>query len=194
MARRARRHAAYLTMVLCYVGTQASPAAAQDARVTLRVRNDAQVPGVLLADAKARVKAIYAKAGIDATFVDAGADLTIVLLSRHVADNMRQIPDVLGFAPSALGRIAFVLQPLVDRLADRYRTSRAIVLGAAMAHEMGHLLMVDAHSTTGIMRRDWNQADFRQAGHDNLLFTQAQAAEMCARLTSRLPTSTPRTN
>ena len=91
MAKSARRHAAYMTvMVLCYAGTQASPAAAQDARVTLRVRNDAQVPGVLLADAKARVNAIYAKAGIDVTFVDAGADLTIVLLSRHVADNMRQ--------------------------------------------------------------------------------------------------------
>ena len=108
MAKRARRHAAYMTvMVLCYAGTQASPAAAQDARVTLRVRNDAEVPGVLLADAKARVKAIYAKAGIVVTFVDAGADLTIVLLSRHVADNMRQIPDVLGFAPSPLGRIVY---------------------------------------------------------------------------------------
>jgi hypothetical protein len=192
MATRAWRHTAFMTvMALWYVGTPAS-AAAQDARVTLRVRNDAQVPGVLLADATARVEAIYAKAGIDATFVDAGADLIIVLLSRHTADNMRTSPDVLGFAPSALGRIAYVLQPRVDRLADGYRTSRAIVLGVAIAHEMGHLLMLDAHSTAGIMRPEWNQADFRQNGHDNLLFTLAQAAEMCARLTSRLATATPR--
>ena len=64
MAKRARRHAAYMTvMVLCYAGTQASPAAAQDARVTLRVRNDAQVPGVLLADAKARVTLSTPKLG-----------------------------------------------------------------------------------------------------------------------------------
>ena len=80
------------------------------------------------------------------------------------------------------------------RLSDGYRTSRAIVLGAAMAHEMGHLLMLDAHSTTGMMRPEWNQADFRQAGHDSLQFTQAQAAEMCARLTSRLAISTPLPN
>jgi hypothetical protein len=192
MATRAWRHTVFMTvMALWYVGTPVS-AAAQDARVTLRVRNDAQVPGVLLADAKARVEAIYAKAGIGVTFVNAGADLIIVLLSRHTADNMRT--DALGFAPSALGRIAYVLQPRVDRLADGHRTSRAILLGAAIAHEMGHLLLLDAHSATGIMRPEWNRADFRQPGHDNLLFTQAQAAEMCARLTSRLATSTPRPN
>ena len=89
--------------------------------------------------------------------------------------------------------------PLAVLIGENSRTNsrmsvKIAVLGAAMAHEMGHLLMLDAHSTTGIMRREWNQEDFRQAGHDNLSFTQAQAAEMSARLTSRLATSTPRPN
>ena len=152
MATRARRHTVFMTvMALWYVGTPAS-AAAQDARVTLRVRNDAQVPGVLLTDAKARVAAIYAKAGIDATFVDARPDFTIVLLSRHTADNMRRIPDAVGFAPrseTARGHIAYVMQPRVDRIAEGYRTPRAIVLAVAVAHEVGHLLMFNSHSSTG---------------------------------------------
>jgi hypothetical protein len=75
------RHTVFMTvMALWYVGTPARTAA-QDARVTLRVRNDAQVPGVLLAVAKARVEAIYAKAGIDVTFVDTGADLINLLFT-----------------------------------------------------------------------------------------------------------------
>ena len=44
--------------------------------------------------------------------------------------------------------------------------------------------MFNAHSSTGIMREEWNQADFRQALHGNLLFTEEQAAQMRARLTT----------
>ena len=116
------------------------PAAAQatkDAKVTLRVRNDAQLPGDLLQDATSAVTVIFAKAGIDARFEDARADLTIVLLPRQLADKMHQIPDAVGFAPgseTARGTIAYVLQPRVDTIAAGYSAVRAIVLAAAMAH------------------------------------------------------------
>jgi hypothetical protein len=131
------------------------------------------------------VTAIYAKAGIDATFVDGSANLTIVLLSRQTADKMNQGVDAVGFAPgseTARGRIAYVLQPRVEKIAEGYSIARGIVLAAAMAHEVGHLLMFNAHSSTGIMRPAWNQADFRQAVHGNLLFTPEQATQMHARL------------
>jgi hypothetical protein len=159
--------------------------AAEGARITLRVRNDAELPSDLLADTKATVSAIYEKADIDATFVDAYADFMIVLLPRHTADNMRQIPNAVGFAPgsgTAGARIAYVLSPGVDKIANGYNIPRAIVLAVVIAHEVGHLLIVNAHSPTGIMRPAWNQTDFRQATTGRLLFTRQQAEQMRARL------------
>jgi hypothetical protein len=161
--------------------------AVQRARITMRVRNDAELPGGLLADAQTAVSIIYAQAGINASFVDAHADFTIVLLSRHAADNM-QIPDAVGFAPgseTAGGRIAYVLQPRVDKIAEGYSIPRAIVLAVVIAHEVGHMLIVNAHSSTGIMRSAWNKADFQQAAVRNLSFTRQQAEEMRARLTRK---------
>jgi len=153
--------------------------------MTLRIRNDAKVPANLVAEVTSSVTAIFAKAGIEATFVDGDADFVIALLSRQTADRMHQIPDAVGFAPgteTARGHVAYVLQPRVDKIAEGYSTARGIVLAAAVAHEVGHLLMFDAHSSTGIMRAAWNQVDFRQAAHGNLVFDQAQAAQMRAAL------------
>jgi hypothetical protein len=175
-----------MTMMALLDGVPArAQSEAQHAGMTLRVRNDAQLQGDLLADAKVAVADIYAKADINVTFVEAQADFTIVLLSRHTADDVRQIQDAVGFAPgseSAGGRIAYVFQAGVDRIAESYNIPRAIVLAVVMAHEAGHLLIVNAHSRTGVMRPAWNQTDFRQAAGGRLLFTRDQAAKMRARL------------
>ena len=110
---------------VCLVGLITPPRR----RVLVQRPNDAQLPSHLLAEAKAAVAAIYAKAGIDVTFVDARADFTIVLLSRHTTHKMRQIPDAVGFAPGSettLVRIAYVLQPRVDKIAAGYWAPRAM--------------------------------------------------------------------
>jgi hypothetical protein len=170
------------------VAMLAAPVAAQEprsARMTVRVRNDANVPADLVDAATSTARTIFEAAGIDATFIEGPADFTVVLLSNERADKMHQIADAVGFAPgsdTARGRIAYVLQPRVNAIADGYSTLRSIVLAAAIAHEIGHLLMFNAHSSTGIMRPSWNQADFRQAVHGKLLFTPEQAAKMRQRL------------
>ena len=184
MARATRILTAGLVAAMA-VTASARPAAAQDRHLTVKVRNDANIPSDLLALAETAVTAIYAKAGIDATFVEGPADFAVVLLSSQTADKMHQIPDAVGFAPgseTARGHIAYVLQPRVDTIADGYSTARWVVLAAAMAHEVGHLLMFNAHSKTGVMRAAWNQADFSQAVRGHLLFTPEQAAQMGARL------------
>jgi hypothetical protein len=187
MAKATRTLAAGVVTALA-IAVAVRPAAAQDAQaahVMLRVRNDAQVPGDLLAAAEAMVTTTFAQAGIAARFTGTAADLMIVLLSRHTAANMHQTSDAVGFAPgseTARGTIAYVLEPRVNAIADGYTTARPIVLAAAMAHEVGHLLMFKAHSSVGIMRADWSQTDFRQAVRGNLLFTTEQAAQMRAAL------------
>jgi hypothetical protein len=162
------------------------PAAAQTLKVKVRVENQANIPNDLLADAESTVTGIYADAGIETTFVNGEADFMIKLLSRYTEGIIRRGPDTVGFAPSTdsdRGHVAYVFQTRVDRIAEGYSAPRPIVLGAAIAHEMGHLLLPDnAHSKTGIMQGTWNQVDFRRAVHGQLVFTPEQVAQIRCRL------------
>jgi hypothetical protein len=156
------------------------PAAAQNPTVTLQVRNDAHVDADVLAQAEAAVTDIYAKAGVTAVWTN-HAQLMVVIVPRARAEQLNHIPEAMGFAPgseTARGHIAYVLDHKVDDVAQGYRTNKAVVLGVAMAHEVGHLLLFNAHSKTGLMRPDWNQADFRNAAQGQLLFTAEQGTQI----------------
>jgi hypothetical protein len=71
------------------------------------------------------------------------------------------------------------------------------VLGALMAHELGHLLLEDpSHSTVGVMQPDWGSAQIRSALDGKLLFTAQQATRIKQRLelrddTERGPAAAP---
>lgn len=60
----------------------------------------------------------------------------------------------------------------------------AIILGHAMAHKLGHLLLgTNSHSRDGLMRAHWNPGDLGQAGRGNLLFSAGEATLMRSRFT-----------
>jgi len=88
----------------------------------------------------------------------------------------------MGYAPASGtdgGRFAYVLNHRVDEVSAGYRSAKTIVLGAALAHEMGHLLLPSKpHSSSGLMREKWGQSDFRDASRGELLFTPEQARVM----------------
>jgi hypothetical protein len=84
----------------------------------------------------------------------------------------------MGLTPGtedARGRLAFVLINRVNEVAAGYGASPSIVLGAAIAHELGHLLISKEHTAVGIMQPYLNQSDFRDAREGRLLFTSEQA-------------------
>ena len=84
----------------------------------------------------------------------------------------------MGYTPGGgeeRGRLAFVLINRVNQIADGYSTARSIVLGTAMAHELGHLLISKEHTQTGIMKAYFNQSDFRKARQGELRLTSEQA-------------------
>ena len=64
----------------------------------------------------------------------------------------------------------------------------AIILGHAMAHELGHLLLgTNSHSRDGLMRAHWNPGDLGQAGRGNRLFSAGEATQMRSRFTRNDP-------
>jgi hypothetical protein len=90
----------------------------------------------------------------------------------------------LGFAlPLRRGRHAVVLWDRSLRMAESSGVLAGIILGNAMAHELGHLLMQSMqHSRTGIMRPRWGNKELHQAERGGLVFTPAQATAMRNRI------------
>jgi predicted HD phosphohydrolase len=59
------------------------------------------------------------------------------------------------------------------------RARRAEILGATLAHEVGHLLMSDnRHSNAGILRAHWNDQDLKLISQGRMWFTTDQAERM----------------
>lgn len=170
-------------------------AEAQDLAITVMLRNDADIFGRALETSTKAASAIYGRAGVTVTWVEnQEADLTVVLLPRERAAKMRQRSTALGVAPGTAtrrGRIAYILMHRVDEVAVERQVNTDIVLGIAIAHEMGHLLLpYDSHSQSGIMRASWNQHDFQRALQGTLNFTSQQAATIRDAVESLLmPTS-----
>jgi hypothetical protein len=108
----------------------------------------------------------------------------------RIVDAPRVITDVevLGYshvdAYRRQGTLATVFADRIRALAAALRVDEATLLGRAMTHEVGHLLLGTLdHSETGLMRGAWNTAGRRQS---DWLFSEAEAARMRSGLTSRV--------
>jgi hypothetical protein len=73
---------------------------------------------------------------------------------------------VMGVSPrngEAPGRIGYVFYDAVSHTAKQNDLPAFVLLGYAMAHELGHLLLaVDAHGQTGVMRGNWDANDMKR--------------------------------
>ena len=107
--------------------------------------------------------------------------------------------DRLGYASvdTAMrhGVLATVFADRVTSLAARARTDRATLLGYAIAHEVGHLLIgtID-HASAGVMRPHWSARDLQIIAAGQWRFSRAEAAAMvsaAASLAARAPALPP---
>jgi hypothetical protein len=76
-----------------------------------------------------------------------------------------------------------VLMDRVEELArEQQFVSKAQILGHAVAHEIGHLLMgTNSHSPHGLMREGWKVNDLREMSQRHLLFSKEEVERMRAR-------------
>jgi hypothetical protein len=81
---------------------------------------------------------------------------------------------------------ASVFYDRVEQLAHSWLVSLPVVMGHAMAHEIGHLILsVESHSASGLMRFHWSKKDLSHAAEGNLLFTPEQAETIKAEVLRR---------
>jgi hypothetical protein len=157
----------------------------QRATVVIRVNNVVGVDAGLLQLAEARATDVFSQIGVRLTWVEiptlvrqqTAAMCTLVLVNAH--QNSGPYSDVqvaLGYAEPQLHR-AWIFWDRIDARSSR-STSVAIVLGDAIAHELGHLMLsTRAHSDAGIMQPSV-ELRFRSAE----TFTKSQARDILTRL------------
>ena len=77
------------------------------------------------------------------------------------------------------GTLATLYIDRVTRLASGARMDRATVLGRAIAHEVGHLILgSNEHSETGLMREIWTEQQLAGGKPQDWLFLPSQSEQM----------------
>jgi hypothetical protein len=135
------------------------------------------------------VMRIYAAAGVQAmwsdgfplaeeTRADTFTHVTVGILDAWATDMTAGEPSgsrMMGRAARAAGR-AYIFYPRLESAARLRHRHVGMVLGAAIAHEVGHLLLSkNSHSNIGIMRQDLN---LKSPALAVLGFTPAQSADI----------------
>jgi hypothetical protein len=81
------------------------------------------------------------------------------------------------------GVLATVFVDRVELIAGLSETDATLLLGHAIAHELGHLLLgTNAHSVSGLMRAQWSSADIRRRARADWMLTTEDAAAIWKRL------------
>jgi len=76
----------------------------------------------------------------------------------------------------------------IQQLQEETHASASVILGHAMAHELGHLLLgTNSHSPSGLMRAHWTGEDLRNASKGNLLFSREQSLRIINRIGNGAP-------
>ena len=173
-------------------------AAENDPHLNVIVRFSADMPLDLVTDAEESATRVFDKAGVTAQwlncparageFIDASCDappapndlvLHIVPSSQRSSDAVFGVAFVMGSA----GAYADIFFDRVQRIHDQYwNVSIAALLGAVLAHEIGHLLLGEhSHSRDGLMVGQWHLDQLKKIAKGNLFFDSRDAAHLRAR-------------
>lgn len=162
--------------------------------LTVRVYDLGGVDAARLAEALVEAQVIFADAGIPSAWHDCTRGVKAPSLAcvedRRASDLivriLRRPPDTRGTLPTALGvsvveagpragTLATVFLDLVEPVARRSGTDVHTLLGRAMAHEIGHLLLgTSGHSASGLMRETWTDRELGRNDERDWLFGPAE--------------------
>ena len=175
-------------------------------RIQVRVYDHEVMPAADQTVALRAAAGVLAAAGIDVRWVRCGEDAS--------TDNPQACDTPIGRAelsvrfvrlpglPSARGKLrlgyslvdtaigegelATVYVDRVHWLAVQAGADSAVVLGFAVAHEIGHLLLgTNAHAASGLMRAVWSRIELQHGELADWLFSPAEGSTMRASIAKR---------
>ena len=204
-----------VSLILAAPGFGASKSASKgqtvsERHVSIRIRDYAQANPLVLRRAEQVAGEILQKAGVATRWIDCpigssgtGAcsspvstlDFFVKLLPHSMSDRLRQPGGVLGSAfegsGNQFGYMAFVFYDVARESAAERQVDFGELLGDAVAHELGHLLLgTNSHSGSGLMCAFWSVNQLRLAAQGLLAFSDAETKGIQAAMTARTLAST----
>jgi hypothetical protein len=169
------------------------------ATIFIRVFNNAGVPEADLVAARGEAQAVLQQAGVNVVWGDCwvggrqpasaparcqeptGGDIVLRLMKTSDKSSKRSRFVSMGFSlVGTPGAAPFLSTVYVDRAESVARVAgidARRVLGLAIAHELGHVLLnSNTHAVSGLMRADWTRNELRRsdAGAWHFLETEAE--------------------
>jgi hypothetical protein len=161
--------------------------------VTLHLFNTASVPTEVLAAAKQETSWLLRAAGVEPSWTDCPpprmngdapcqhlppGGFVIGIRSEHAWDSSHRV--ALGFALLFDGRgdRALIDYSRVTAAATRWGIPIQVLLGHAIAHELGHLLLHSEAHGPGLMQPTWTQGDAKRILRHKVLFSAEQIARI----------------
>jgi hypothetical protein len=179
--------------------------------ITIRVFNYAHTSSGTVAGAEELAATIFRECGVETVWLDCplssatAQQLTACQeppksteLILRIVPQFEVVPagfrdTTFGFAlpyqnpEGERGLYATVFYFPVKELAQHMEIGVSQVLGPAIAHEIGHLLLGSiTHSSSGIMQAQWGREELLRALTDRLLFTSEQAKLLRAKVQVRM--------
>jgi len=173
----------------------------------VRIYNSFGVPRQELATTQGVAETIFREAGIRIVWrecrtpsgpsAESRDECGEVLQPAEVIARIVTTPRVQGRRSSAfgyslvdtetgVGMLSTVLADRITEVAARLRIHRASLMGRALAHEIGHLLLgTNAHTPDGLMRRDWPERLLRTGTERDWRFSAREGSQMATSLVAR---------
>ncbi|MGC4055539.1 MAG: hypothetical protein QM757_42485 [Paludibaculum sp.] len=180
---------------------------AAETRISVMVANQAHVSASMLSEAERVAARVFGEAGIRITWIDCaqpefqaseghcrGTDDPMVLVLNILTKDRRETRSsgAMGFAFPMLGSgtHAAIVFPRLKQFADSYVDipGTAALLGYAIAHELGHLLLKNLEHGPGVMKAGWARGEYISMCRGQMGFSTDQAVQMQAGLRARMQT------
>ena len=163
--------------------------------ITVQIYNYSQASPAILGGAEQEAGRILGKAGLRAVWLECpigpstpgsqtpcqkapeATDLMLRVLASPIQNKFQDT--VFGFTVHPVLASVYYEYAARRAKADDAEFEAPIILGCAIAHELGHLLLgTNSHSDWGIMQPRWKTNQFRQLEMGTLLFTTEQTQLM----------------
>ena len=175
---------AALTATFLLISVEVSAAVTAWAGVVVRVYDAAGLSRASRDEAMATARAALVSASVDVTWIDcakqgarcqkspAPGELIVRLVNGRAPSPAQQpLGDALVAAGAHRGTLATIYVDRVRALAGAAGTAEAVLLGRAIAHELGHLLAgTTTHARAGLMREKWTVVEILRNRREDWIF------------------------